>query len=274
MTFIERWDKFLTILLILDVLLILGAVLFKWIDNYWQFILLFDTVLCIILIIQFVMKYRRAENKRLFFTSHWLDLFASLPIALLILPVLSSTLYAYNAIVLVRLLRILLLFKIFSKAVKKFLDATYLDKFIAIFIVIVLASTLILYFCDPNFGSLFDAIWFIFQTISTVGYGDIIPTSPIGQVIGLLLLIVGVLMFSIITASFAYLFNNTIFKDEDGEFNRKVDALKESMNETNSSIKEIKEKVNSNDEDLAEIKENMKELSQQMDNLMEIIEKR
>ena len=239
MKHVDNLDKIFTILLILDILLIMGAILFKWIDNYGEYILLFDTLLCAILIIQFIMKYRRAKDKNLFFRSHWLDLFSSLPIALVILPFLSSTLYTYNAIILVRFLRLFLLLKLFSQFLKRLVDATYLDKFIAIFIVIILSSTLILYYFDPSIVSLFDAVWFIFQTISTVGYGDVIPTSPIGHSIGLMLLIVGVLMFSIITAIFAYIFNKKIFKDENGEFHTKINTIRESVNETRASIEEI-----------------------------------
>lgn len=272
--YFEKLDLILTILVIIDILLILGSVLFNLSNELFNSILIFDTVLCIILIINFIMKLRRSQNKRLFLSNNWLDLFASLPIALLILPFLSSTLYAYHVMVLVRFLRLILLLKVFSKFVEGFLAATYLDKVIAAFIVIILGSTLILYYFDPNITSIFDATWYVFQTITTVGYGDMIPTSPVGKFVGLLLLIAGVVMFSIITASFSHIFTEKVFKRDNEEFNKKMNTVKDNMVETKLSLDEIREKVNSTDEELAELRENINNLSKQMDNLIEIIEKK
>ena len=273
MKLFEKLDMILAILVIMDILLILVSVVLNE-GSYVNFIILFDTILCIILIINFIMKYRRATDKKLFFKQNWLDLFASFPVALLILPFLSSTLYTYNAIVLIRILRLLLLFKVLSKFVERFLAATSMDKFIAMLIVVLLGSTLILYFFDPSIVTVFDAVWFVFQTVTTVGFGDVIPSSPLGKFVGLILLINGVLMFSIFTASFAYMFNDRIFKKENDEFNQRVDSLKDNMNETVASIDAIKEKVNSNEVELAEIKENINELSVKIDELIKIIEKK
>ena len=141
----------------------------------------------------------------------------------------------------------------------------------AILIVIVICSTIVLYYYEPSVTSFSDALWFVFQTITTVGYGDIIPSSPIGQLIGFVLLIVGVVAFSVLTASFAYAFNERIFKKENEEFNRKVNSIKDNLNETKSAIDEIREREISNEKELAEIKENINNLSERIDNLIEII---
>lgn len=226
------------------------------------------------MIISFIIKYRNAKDKKEFFRRNWLDLLASFPVALLILPFLSSTLYTYNAIVLVRILRLILLLKVLSRFAERFLEATSLDKFIAIFIVVILGSALVLYDLDPSITNVFDAIWFVFQTITTVGYGDVIPTSPLGKFMALILLVAGVLMFSIVTASFAYVFNDKVFKKENKNFNKRVNTLRSHLNQTVESIDEIKEKVDSNDRELAEIKESINNLSHDVDYLIQIIEKK
>lgn len=274
MKHVSKLDLIFTILLVVDILVILGSVLFNIGRPYVNFILLFDTILCIVMIISFIMKYRRAKDKKEFFKRNWLDLLASFPVALLILPFLSSTLYTYNAIVLVRILRLILLLKVLSRFAEGFLEATSLDKFIAIFIVVILGSALVLYDLDPSITNVFDAIWFVFQTITTVGYGDVIPTSPLGKFMALILLVAGVLMFSIVTASFAYVFNDKVFKKENKNFNKRVNTLRSHLNQTVESIDEIKEKVDSNDRELAEIKESINNLSHDVDYLIQIIEKK
>ena len=279
--YLEKPDIILTMLVIIDILLILGSVLFKLGSEYISFILLFDAIVCIVLIIEFIRKLQKSENRRMFFRKNWLALLASLPVALLILPFLSYAAYAYPLIVLLRILNLILLIKVISKVTERFLDATYLDKIIAVFIVLLLGSTFVLYCFDPNITSIFQAVWFVFQTITTVGYGDIIPSSPAGQFIGLVLIIAGVLMFSMVTASFGYLFTEKIFKDENVEFNQKANAIKENLHETRFQIDEIKEKAVSNERGLEKInerldnlEENTNKLSQRIDYLIEIIDKK
>ena len=279
--YLEKPDVILTMLVIIDILLILGSVLFKLGSEYISFILLFDAIVCIVLIIEFIRKLQKSENRRMFFRKNWLALLASLPVALLILPFLSYAAYAYPLIVLLRILNLILLIKVISKVTERFLDATYLDKIIAVFIVLLLGSTFVLYCFDPNITSIFQAVWFVFQTITTVGYGDIIPSSPAGQFIGLVLIIAGVLMFSMVTASFGYLFTEKIFKDENVEFNQKANAIKENLHETRFQIDEIKEKAVSNEKELEKInerldnlEENTNNLTERIDYLIEIIDKK
>ena len=279
--YLEKPDVILTMLVIIDILLILGSVLFKLGPEYITFILLFDAIVCIVLIIEFIRKLQKSENRRMFFRKNWLALLASLPVALLILPFLSYAAYAYPLIVLIRILNLILLIKVISKVTERFLDATYLDKIIAVFIVLLLGSTFVLYCFDPNITSIFQAVWFVFQTITTVGYGDVIPSSPAGQFVGLVLIIAGVLMFSMLTASFGYLFTEKIFKDENVEFNQKANAIKENLHETRFQIDEIKEKAVSNERGLEKInerldnlEENTNNLTERIDYLIEIIDKK
>jgi len=43
--------------------------------------------------------------------------------------------------------------------------------------------------------SLFDSVWFVFVTVATVGYGDISPKSILGQISGVVMILVGVTFF-------------------------------------------------------------------------------
>ena len=122
--------------------------------------------------------------------------------------------------------------------------------------------------------NIFDSIYYTIITIATVGYGDMIPTSPAGRFVGLILLIAGVVMFSIVTASFSHIFTEKVFKRDNEEFNQKMNMVRDNMIETKSSIDEIRKKTISNEEELAEMKETINNLSQQMDYLIDIIEKK
>lgn len=53
---------------------------------------------------------------------------------------------------------------------------------------------------DPAMGNLRDALWWAIVTVTTVGYGDVIPTSTAGRVIGSILMIAGVSAIPIATS--------------------------------------------------------------------------
>jgi voltage-gated potassium channel len=52
-----------------------------------------------------------------------------------------------------------------------------------------------------NFPSLGLAFWWALQTVTTVGYGDVVPTTAVGRVIGGIEMVVGVSFFAFLTAT-------------------------------------------------------------------------
>jgi voltage-gated potassium channel len=57
---------------------------------------------------------------------------------------------------------------------------------------------------EPNmFPTWFDGIWWAFVTISTVGYGDLVPESTITRLVAILLIFVGVGFMTLLVTSFA-----------------------------------------------------------------------
>ena len=85
-----------------------------------------------------------------------------------------------------------------------------------------------------------DAVWYVISTITTVGYGDTIPMSFGGKILGILLMIVGVDFFSLLTASLSWWFMRGI-ESEEVELKTKIVSMEESINEMRSEIKEFKE---------------------------------
>jgi len=55
-------------------------------------------------------------------------------------------------------------------------------------------------------GDVGTALWWALVTITTVGYGDIVPTTPVGRLIGVALMFAGVGMVSTLAASIAAYF--------------------------------------------------------------------
>jgi voltage-gated potassium channel len=53
---------------------------------------------------------------------------------------------------------------------------------------------------DPGIGSFRDSLWWAIVTVTTVGYGDVVPTSTGGRLIGAVLMLAGVSAIPIATS--------------------------------------------------------------------------
>ena len=67
---------------------------------------------------------------------------------------------------------------------------------------IVLVGGLVVWVFDKqDFPDLGGALWYTLQTVTTVGYGDKVPTSGLGRVVGAAVMVVAVALIAILTAS-------------------------------------------------------------------------
>jgi len=105
-----------------------------------------------------------------------------------------------------RLIIMLTLFVHMSATVKQILSRHHLGStLIASFFIIIMAGT-IMSVIDPNVDTPLDGIWWAWVTVTTVGYGDIVPGSTAGRLFGSLLILMGIGLFTMLTASFASFF--------------------------------------------------------------------
>ena len=77
----------------------------------------------------------------------------------------------------------------------------------AVVVAAVLAGSAVIWLFDkrdfPDYGT---ALWFSLQTVTTVGYGDVTPTTLLGRVVAGLVMIFGIGFVTVITAAITSLF--------------------------------------------------------------------
>ncbi len=134
-----------------------------------------------------------------------IDLLAVLPFYL---PMLGVDFRFMRTLRLARIFRVAKLAR-YNAAIRMFglvLVKKRAELLVALFMVLVtlvLASSL-MYFVEhednQSFSSIPEAMWWGIITLTTVGYGDVHPASPLGKVLGAVIAIIGIAMFALPTA--------------------------------------------------------------------------
>jgi voltage-gated potassium channel len=101
-------------------------------------------------------------------------------------------------------------------------------------LVIVAGSTLITWAFDRrDFTSIGEALWWSLQTVTTVGYGDVVPESARGQFIGGVVMLLGIAATAVLTALITSALFETVLRrqraDEDSEVLRQLTAVEKQL---------------------------------------------
>ncbi|TQV64282.1 MAG: hypothetical protein FNT29_05450 [Halothiobacillaceae bacterium] len=140
------------------------------------------------------------RNRRLYWTQNWMNLL----IVLGGLPLLFMQQAA--AMAFLRVLRLLLLVVMLIRMTRRSLrmlarHTLAATLIIALFLVVSIGT--LVASIDPNVKTIWDGLWWAVVTISTVGYGDVTPVSAEGRLLGVVLILFGVVVFSMVTANVA-----------------------------------------------------------------------
>lgn len=97
----------------------------------------------------------------------------------------------------------------------EFIKRENLHRLIIILFALIIISTIALAIFEPNI-SIFNALWLSIVTLTTVGYGDITPTTLAGRIVGVFIMMFGIGILGMFTASIASIFVEKKLKEERG----------------------------------------------------------
>jgi voltage-gated potassium channel len=148
-------------------------------------------------------RYRGAGGRLRYLASPLalIDLIAIVPtLVALLSPLSTDQLWLLRALRVLKLLRYSSAVEVFAVVVSNERHQLRAALTIMLSLLVVLSSLVYLAERDAQpdrFGSVPDAMWWGIVTLSTVGYGDSVPVTPVGRVVGAFSVVLGLGMFAL-----------------------------------------------------------------------------
>jgi len=90
---------------------------------------------------------------------------------------------------------------------------------------------------EPRAKTLSDGLWLAFTTAATVGYGDIVPSTSASRAFAVLVVLLGLAVLSLATASVAAMFVETEERQIEQDLMREIGALREEVRELREEVR-------------------------------------
>lgn len=115
---------------------------------------------------------------------------------------------------------------------------------LALCVIILLLGGVGFWALEPQINSLQDGLWLAFTTAATVGYGDTVPQTHVGRAFAVVVVLLGLAVLSLVTASLAALFvERDVEADErqiEVDLLREIRALRHQVNAIERRLDPIK----------------------------------
>ena len=198
-------------------------------ENVLHTLIKIDDLIYIVFVIDYITRLSLSKNKRDFIKNNKIDLISLIPFNAIFksFRILRLT----KLLKLGRAIKIAVLFARFKDDSKLFFKTNHFGYVLITTIILILLGALAMsYLENIDIG---DSIWWSFVTTTSVGYGDIYPTTSLGRIIAVLLMITGLGFVGILSGTIATYFL----------------AEKKSKNSyRNSVLEDIKDKLDSFDD--------------------------
>ncbi|MFI2613800.1 potassium channel family protein [Streptomyces sp. NPDC018584] len=177
--------------------------------------------------VDYVVRLLLTDQRRLFIRTHWLDLCAVL------LPMIQP----------LRLLRLVSTLMLVGRRARMASQIRLTTYVVGSVVGLLMFGSLAVLSVerespDGNIKTLGDAVWWSFTTMTTVGYGDHAPTTGLGRVLAVGLMLSGIALLGVVTANIAAWFIARFDKD-DAEERRQTAAIEA----LTAEVKALREQV-------------------------------
>lgn len=161
-----------------------------------------ETALTVVFVAEFGSRFAAARDRPAYLRGHWLDLVALIPVV--------------RGVRLFRLLRLLRLVRAFAGVhralahVERLVRHRGLAGILVAWLAVMVICSIALFVAENGVNeavaSPWDAMWWGITTMTTVGYGDVYPITPEGRIAAGVLMLLGIGLFSVVTATITSFF--------------------------------------------------------------------
>ena len=94
---------------------------------------------------------------------------------------------------------------------------------------------------DPQVLTLADGLWMAFTTAATVGYGDVVPSTPASRVFAVIVVLIGLAVLSLVTASVAAMFVESEERQMEHELMRELILLRQDVRALRHEVHQLRD---------------------------------
>lgn len=254
------------ILIVFDGFFLFITVIFPLKSGTLQAVATFDAVVVLFLWVEYLFRVNEQDDKWRYVAYQWTDILAIIPFDYIALVSFGIALPLTIAFKLLRLVRIVALLR-FSRRIERevlaFAEKTRLIYGLAIYLLVIIVGSLLFFYFEspvnPTVSTPNDALWYMIVTMTTVGYGDIVPRTGLGRMIGVIAMITAILFASLVTATTTSALMEK-FRTEREEI---TEASKETIGNVLVQLSELKDRL----DELPKVAERTDEIKADLDEL-------
>ncbi|MGL5416096.1 MAG: potassium channel family protein [Clostridium sp.] len=212
-----------------------------------QIISFLNSAIWIIFVGDYVYRFVQSDSKKRFLLNNKIDLISIIPLNEVFKTL--RILKIGKMLKLLKVFRTMIFFSRFKKSFGKFIKTNNFHLVLYATIIIVFLGTIGISLVEKM--SLSDSLWWSFVTTTTVGYGDISPTTDLGRIIAGALMILGIGFIGMLTGTIATFF---------------IKSIDTTLSYKQNVIEDIKERLDNIDE---LTKEDLKDINKVLEALIE-----
>lgn len=194
---------------------------------------LLDNSILSIFTLDYFIRLIFSKNKRAFFINNIWDLLSIIPI--------NQIFYFFRATRVFRILRLLKLLRLvrlvgLTGRLRKFINTNGLIYYIYISIVVLIIGASMYSISEKV--DFVTALWWSITTATTVGYGDISPTTTIGKLAAIMVMIIGIGFVGMLTSSISSFFttDEVDLKEELAKLHKENKQLNEKLDKLEQTV--------------------------------------
>lgn len=209
-------------------------------DAVLEWVTIADWAIWGMFLLELVLMLLVVRKRRAYLRENWVDVV----VVVFSFPILAEGIGAVRLLRLARLGRLARVFKLFRmprvaaaldgfvSALRRIFSRRGLGAMLVATVVMVMSFAALVYGLDdgnPAFASFGEVVWWAFVTVTTVGYGDIVPQAPIARAVAVVLMMVGIGFVATVTASIASFFVDADEEDDFAELRAQIARLEDKV---------------------------------------------